>query len=239
MEPDNKENKQNLKDIPAEELEDLIHFDNDELTLIDASLNDVNLVSEVEELQKDIKIEYDTKPIEKIAKPRMKKEVEEETEEKPLKLKRLEKKKLRVINRLIAGEINGPKAAKLLKVTTRQIRNLKRQVLNEGENGVIHKNRYYKPVNTYETDIRKEIAKTYRSEFKGTNFTQFARIMQERGYELSRSTIYNILRENRIRSPQRKKVKRKKVVAVEEKTTSSKTVTTKATPKTEKVVVKK
>jgi len=53
------------------------------------------------------------------------------------KLRRMEKKKLRVINRLIAGEINGPKAAKLLKVTTRQIRNLKRQVLNEGEQGVI------------------------------------------------------------------------------------------------------
>jgi len=34
-------------------------------------------------------------------------------EEKLVKLKRLEKKKLRVINRLIAGEINGPKAAKL------------------------------------------------------------------------------------------------------------------------------
>lgn len=31
-------------------------------------------------------------------------------EEKPLKLKRLEKKKLRVINKLIAGEINGPQA---------------------------------------------------------------------------------------------------------------------------------
>jgi len=143
-------------------------------------------------------------------KPKVAKVVEEVIEEKPLKLKKLEKKKLRVINRLIAGEINGPKAAKLLKITTRQVRNLKRQVLNKGEAGVIHKNRYYKPVNTYDESIRKEIAKTYRSEFKGTNFTEFARIMQERGYQLSRSTIYNILRENRIRSPQRKKVKRKK-----------------------------
>jgi len=34
--------------------------------------------------------------------------------------------------------------------------------------------------------------------------------MQERGYNVSRSTIYNILRQNRIRSPQRKKKKRKK-----------------------------
>jgi hypothetical protein len=131
-------------------------------------------------------------------------------EEKPIKLKRLEKKKLRVINKLIAGDINGPKAAAMLKITTRQIRNLKRQVLNEGANGVVHKNRYNKPVNTYDAELRLEIAHIYRIEFKGTNFTEFAKMMQERGYNVSRSTIYNILRQNRIRSPQRKKKKRKK-----------------------------
>ena len=46
----------------------------------------------------------------------------QEQEAKKLKLKRLEKKKLRVINRLIAGEINGPKAAKLLKFKKTSIR---------------------------------------------------------------------------------------------------------------------
>ena len=155
-----------------------------------------------------------------------------EAEEKHLKLKKLEKKKLRVIKKLIAGEINGPKAAKMLKITTRQVRNLKHQVLNEGEAGVIHKNRYYKPVNTYDDELRVEIAHIYRVEFRGTNFTEFAKIMQERGYNLSRSTIYNILRQKRIRSPQRKKKKRKKVEEVATKTKTSKT--TKAT-KTTKV----
>ena len=58
--------------------------------------------------------------------------------------------------------------------------------------------------------IRKNLASIYRKEYKGTNFTEFAKIMQEeRGFEQSRSTIYNILREQRIRSPQRKKTKRK------------------------------
>ena len=130
--------------------------------------------------------------------------------EKPIKLKRGEKKKLRVINKLIAGEINGPKAAAMLKITTRQVRNLKRQVLNEGANGVVHKNRYNKPINTYDSELRLEIAHIYRVEYRGTNFTEFAKLMQERGYNVSRSTIYNILRQNRIRSPQRKKKKRKK-----------------------------
>lgn len=139
-----------------------------------------------------------------------------------LKLKKLEKKKLRVIKKLIAGEINGTEAAKKLKITTRQVRNLKRQVLTVGAEGVIHKNRYHKPVNTYEEELRKEIAHIYRVDFRGTNFTEFAKVMQDRGYNLSRSTIYNILRQQHIRSPQRKKKKRKKV---EETTKITKKVT--------------
>ena len=149
--------------------------------------------------------------IEKEERLALNEELENVQEDKPLKLKKIEKKKLRVINKLIAGEINGTQAAKKLKLTTRQIRNLKRQVLNEGEAGIIHKNRYHKPVNTYDQDLRYDIAHTYRVEYRGTNFSEFAKIMQEKGYDISRSTIYNILRQNRIRSPQRKKKKRKKV----------------------------
>lgn len=129
----------------------------------------------------------------------------------PAKLTKDEKKKLKVIKRLINGEFNGTKAAKMLKVTTRQIRNLKRQVLNEGDSGIIHKNKYNKPANTYDEEIRVKIAKLYRKEYRGTNFTEFAKIIQEQdGFVQSRSTIYNILREQHIRSPQRKKKKRVK-----------------------------
>ncbi len=160
--------------------------------------------------------------LEKSQEPIMLLEMPKEKKEKPIKFRRHEKRKLRIINRLIAGEINGPKAAKMLKITTRQVRNLKRQVLEEGETGVVHKNRYYKPANTYDESIRKELAHIYRTQYKGTNFTEFARIMQSQGYDLSRSTIYNILRQNRIRSPQRKRVKRKK----KKTTTTTPTITT-------------
>ena len=128
-----------------------------------------------------------------------------------VKLTKDEKKKLKVIKRLLAGEFNGTKAAEMLKITTRQVRNLKRQVLNEGDEGVVHKNKYNKPANTYDEEIRQSIAKLYRKEYKGVNFTEFAKEIQEKyEYEQSRSTIYNILREKHIRSPQRKKNMRKK-----------------------------
>lgn len=140
---------------------------------------------------------------------------------KSVKLTKDEKRKLRVIKRLINKEINGPRAAKLLKVSTRQIRNLKRQVYLDGDQGIIHKNRYNKPANTYDDEIRTEIAHIYRTEFKGMNFTAFAKILkEERGFTQSRSTIYNILRQKRIRSPKRKKLKRKKTTVVNEPQTN-------------------
>ena len=158
-----------------------------------------------------------------------------ELEKKKRKLNKDEKRKLRVINRLIAGKINGPKAAQLLKITTRQVRNLKRQVLNEGLEGVIHKNKYNKPVNTYDDEIRIKVTSTYRKLYKGTNFSEYAKILKsEYGLDLSRSTVYNILRKGRIRSPQRKLKKRakKEVMSIVDSSIQQNTTTTvKKTPK--------
>lgn len=155
-------------------------------------------------------------------------------EEKPKrKLSKGERKKLRVIKKLLLGEINGTEAAKKLGITTRQVRNLKRQVINEGTEGVVHKNKNYKPYNTYDNEISTFVCKLYRREYRGTNFSEFARICQEQyGIDASRSTIYNFLRRGRIRSPQRKVKKKKNVLLVEE---TSQVVT--PTPK--KTVAKK
>lgn len=155
-------------------------------------------------------------------------------EEKPKrKLSKGERKKLRVIKKLLLGEINGTEAAKKLGITTRQVRNLKRQVINEGTEGVVHKNKNYKPYNTYDTEISTFVCKLYRREYRGTNFSEFARICQEQyGIDASRSTIYNFLRRGRIRSPQRKVKKKKNLLLVEETTQA-------VTPTTKKAVAKK
>lgn len=153
------------------------------------------------------------------------------------KLSKDERKKFRTIEKLLNGEINGTEAAKKLKLSTRQIRNLKRQVNEEGFDGVVHKNKQYKPYNTYDTEISTFVCKLYRREYRGTNFSEFARIVQEQyNVEASRSTIYNFLRRGHIRSPQRKTKKRVvKVEAVAEvkpkKPTTKKTTTKKETVK--------
>lgn len=172
-----------------------------------------------------------------IIKPKMVEVVNEDgtislVEEKPKKkLSKIERKKLRVITKLIEGEINGTQAAKKLGLTTRQIRNLKRQVLEEGRDGVIHKNKNYKPYNTYDAEISTFVCKLYRREYRGTNFSEFARIVQAQyGIQASRSTIYNFLRRGHIRSPQRK-TKKKKVVVLENATTQNNNQTTKVNSK--------
>ena len=156
-------------------------------------------------------------------------------DEKPKKkLSKGERKKLRVIKKLLLGEINGTEAAKKLNITTRQVRKLKRQVLNEGTEGVVHKNKNYKPYNTYDTEVSTFICKLYRREYRGTNFSEFARICQEQyGVEASRSTIYNFLRRGRIRSPQRK-TKKKKIIEVATSNAKSKIISKKNSSTTKK-----
>ena len=156
-------------------------------------------------------------------------------DEKPKKkLSKGERKKLRVIKKLLLGEINGTEAAKKLNITTRQVRNLKRQVLNEGTEGVVHKNKNYTPYNTYDTEVSTFICKLYRREYRGTNFSEFARICQEQyGVEASRSTIYNFLRRGRIRSPQRK-TKKKKIIEVATSNAKSKIISKKNSSTTKK-----
>lgn len=159
------------------------------------------------------------------------------------KLSKEERKKFKTIEKLLNGEINGTEAAKKLKLSTRQVRNLKRQVNDEGFDGVIHKNKQYKPYNTYDSEISTFVCKLYRREYRGTNFSEFARIVQEQyNVEASRSTIYNFLRRGHIRSPQRKVKKR--TVKVVEKVAEAKAadkVKTKATTKktTSKTTTKK
>ncbi len=137
-------------------------------------------------------------------------------DETPLKLSKSEKKKYRVVMQVINGEINGTQAAKKLGITTRQVRNIKRRIIDEGKKGIIHRNKNYKPHNTYDEEVSTMVCKLYRKEFKGINFSSFARICQEEyGVEASRSTIYNFLRKGHIRSPQRK-AKKKRVTSFDE-----------------------
>lgn len=121
-----------------------------------------------------------------------------------VRLTAAERKKGRIVRKALRGEINGPKAGQMLGLTSREIRNLKRSLKRDGDYGITHKNHYHQPANTVPADIKEEIVRLYKKEYKTLNFSEFAAILEEKGYEVSRSSIYNFLTKKRIKSPQRK-----------------------------------
>ncbi|WP_143286991.1 helix-turn-helix domain-containing protein, partial [Caenibacillus caldisaponilyticus] len=75
-----------------------------------------------------------------------------------------ELKRYKVIRQWIEGYITGKQAAELLSLSLRQVYRLKKRVLEEDENGVIHKNRGRKPAHALSEDIRQKILNLRQSE---------------------------------------------------------------------------
>lgn len=78
-------------------------------------------------------------------------------EQEKIVLNRKELKRYKVISHLIQGYITGGEAAELLSLSTRQVYRLKKRVLEEGETGVIHKNRGRKPAHALSKEKRQHI----------------------------------------------------------------------------------
>jgi hypothetical protein len=73
-----------------------------------------------------------------------------------------------VISKLIEGSITTLEAAESLDLSERQIKRLKKGVINEGPAFLIHKNTGRKPVHAISGDLAKKIIEL-RKELKKTN----------------------------------------------------------------------
>ena len=119
-------------------------------------------------------------------------------------------KKFTVIQDCINGFYTVPQAARILKLSDRQVQRLKKEVKEKGPIGVIHKNRGRKSNNAIDEDkINKivELKKTY--EYEKANFTHFKELLEEHeNIEISYSCLYSNLTKNGFKSPRKhKKVK--------------------------------
>ena len=77
---------------------------------------------------------------------------------------RKELERYTVIDRWIRGLITGGEAAELLQLSYRQVCRLKKRVLEEGETGVIHKNRGRKPSHALSNETHQRILELHQSE---------------------------------------------------------------------------
>jgi transposase len=113
---------------------------------------------------------------------------------------RKELKKCIVMQRLVQQQITIQEAAELLKRSTRQVLRIKARYLEEGDIGVIHKNRGRKPAHALDDKLKKTVIHHYQSSvYAGSNDYHFTELLKEREeISISRSSVRKILRSSGI-----------------------------------------
>jgi len=114
--------------------------------------------------------------------------------------------RLIVAERLIEGEITVKGAAAVLKLSTRQVKRIKKKVRLNGPGATVHGNRERKPVNAVDDKTKDLVVELKTKKYGGTNFSHFAELLAEReDIIISRPTVHRILRDAGIASPKKKK----------------------------------
>ncbi|MCQ2587958.1 MAG: ISNCY family transposase [Treponema sp.] len=116
------------------------------------------------------------------------------------------------ISRIIAGELSVRLASKICGYSQVHIRNMIKKYKIFGDAVFIHHNTGKKPATTIPANTRKKIVSIYRERFDGYNFTFFSEMLKELyNINFSDRTVYNILSEAGIKSPENRKEKKKEI----------------------------
>jgi len=96
-----------------------------------------------------------------------------------------------VAERLIEGELIVKDAAKVLGLSIRQVRRIKKGVKLNGPVATVHGNRKRKPVNAVAGKVKDLVVELKRKKYAGTNFSHFAELLEEReGIDISQPTAH-------------------------------------------------
>jgi len=118
----------------------------------------------------------------------------------------IEMARLIVAERLIEGEITVKGAAEVLKLSTRQVKRIKKGVRLIGPKAVIHGNRKRKPNNAVDDKAKDLVVELKTKKYGGTNFSHFTELLSEReDIIISQPTVHRILRSAGLVSPKKKK----------------------------------
>lgn len=117
-----------------------------------------------------------------------------------------EQKRLIVLNQVEAGRCKGQEAADVLDLSLRQTRRLISDYRREGASALAHGNRGRKPVNAIGDVLRQQVIGLFQGKYAGFNTQHFTESLAEReGFNLSRSSVRNILLSAGIRSPKKRR----------------------------------
>lgn len=126
-------------------------------------------------------------------------------------LKQEEIKRATLIEACINGQCTVKQVANALGLSERRVKQIKKEVKENGVKSITHGNRGRKPKNTIPDEIRNKILELRSSyEYELSNFKHFQEILKEReNIDISYSALYNILHNAGIKSP--KKHRKKKI----------------------------
>ena len=100
--------------------------------------------------------------------------------------------RLRVIERVVEGEMKVEEASRILNISTRQVIRIKKGVKEIGPKAVIHGNRKRKPVNATKDNVKDLVVELKKDKYCSTNFSHFAELISEdEKMSLSRPTIHS------------------------------------------------
>ena len=120
-------------------------------------------------------------------------------------LKQKEIKRATLIEACINGQCTVKQVANALGLSERRVKQIKKEVKENGVKSIQHGNRGRKPKNTISVETKKKILDLRSSyEYELSNFKHFQEILKEReNIDISYSALYNILHTAGIRSPKK------------------------------------
>ncbi len=116
-----------------------------------------------------------------------------------------ELRRLEIVQRLIRGQINGPQAAEMTGLTTRQIRRLKSRVAKDGSKAVAHAGRGRESNRKMSTDERELIASLLTEHYSdfGPTFAS-EKLVERHNIVRDPKTIRRVMIEEKLWTPRRK-----------------------------------
>ena len=127
-----------------------------------------------------------------------------------LMLKQKDLKRATLIEACIKGQCTIKQVALALGLSERRVKQIKKEVKENGVKSIQHGNRGRKPKNTISDETKNKILELRRSyEYEISNFKHFQELLKEReNIDISYSALYNILRNAGIKSPKKHRKKK-------------------------------
>lgn len=120
-------------------------------------------------------------------------------------LKQKDLKRATLIEACIKGQCTVKQVANALGLSERRVKQIKKEVKENGVKSIQHGNRGRKPKNTISNETKKKILELRSSyQYELSNFKHFQEILKEReNIDISYSALYNILHNAGIKSPKK------------------------------------